>query len=80
MNNKTETIEFTRDELIEIYLAIEERVIVESDRFGPHDLRRAGTTDTQGTDEEKMKAGGWSDKSMLKTYDKSIPVVDPVSE
>lgn len=46
------------------------------DRFSPHDLKRKGVTDTQGTGAEKKDAAGLSE-AMMKTYDKSVPTVKP---
>ena len=48
---------------------------IEPYRF--HDLRKKGTTDFEGTADEKQDAGGWNDKSMLKVYDLSKPKTKP---
>lgn len=55
------------------------RAVKEHDieRFRFHDLRRKGTTDFEGTADEKQDAGGWNDKSMLKVYDLSKPKTKP---
>jgi hypothetical protein len=39
-------------------------------------LKRKGITDTPGTTADKQDAAGLS-PAMMKTYDKSLPVVDP---
>lgn len=46
------------------------------ERFSPHDLKRKGITDTPGTGAEKKDAAGLSE-AMMKTYDKSVPIVKP---
>lgn len=56
--------------------AIKEKAIRPEDRFSPHDLKRKGITDTQGTGAEKKNAAGLSE-AMMKTYDKSVPTVKP---
>lgn len=48
-------------------------------RFGLHDLKRRGTTDTKGTRADKQEAAGWKDQDMVDIYDFSIPVVSPTS-
>jgi hypothetical protein len=59
---------------------LSEGAIEESQRFGLHDLKRRGTTDTQGTRADKQEAAGWKDADMVDIYDFSIPVVKPVSD
>lgn len=59
-----------------IKLAIEEEIITEEDRFGLHDLKRRGITDTKGTRHEKREASGHRSASMMDTYDLSVPVVN----
>ena len=61
-------------------MAINEGVITEEQRFGLHDLKRRGTTDTKGTRADKQEATGHKSASMMEIYDYSIPVVKPVSE
>lgn len=56
--------------------ALEEGVIALEQRFSLHDLKRKGITDTPGTSADKQDAAGLS-SAMMKTYDKSLPVVDP---
>lgn len=58
-----------------IKLAIEEDVITEEQRFGLHDLKRRGITDTKGTRHEKQEASGHRSASMMDTYDLSVPLV-----
>jgi hypothetical protein len=60
-------------------LAIEEGVMTEEQRFGPHDLKRKGITDTKGTRGEKQQASGHKSQQMLDVYDFAVPVV-PTSE
>jgi len=40
--------------------------------FGLHDIKRRGTTDTEGTAEDKLEATGHKSRAMLPLYDKSI--------
>jgi len=63
-----------------ITLAIKEGIMTEEHRFGLHDLKRRGITDTKGTRAEKMEGSGHKSESMMDVYDFSIPVVKPVSE
>lgn len=56
-------------------LAIEEGVMTEEQRFGPHDLKRKGITDTKGTRGEKQQASGHKSQQMLDVYDFDVPVV-----
>lgn len=58
-----------------IKMAIEEEVITEAQRFGLHDLKRRGITDTKGTRHEKQEASGHRSASMMDTYDLSVPLV-----
>jgi len=39
-------------------------------------MKRRGTTDTQGTADQKLEATGHKSKRMLDIYDKSIPRVN----
>jgi len=61
-------------------MAVGESRITEEQRFGLHDLKRRGTTDTKGTRADKQEATGHRSESMMDIYDHSIPVVKPVSE
>jgi len=60
--------------------AIQNGVMTEDQIFGLHDMKRRGTTDTQGTDEDKMKATGHKERDMLDVYDQSIAVVKPAGD
>lgn len=57
--------------------AIEAGVITPEQRFGLHDLKRRGITDTPGTRADKQQASGHRDESMLDIYDLSVPKVAP---
>ncbi|MNP70992.1 hypothetical protein D3C76_1673030 [compost metagenome] len=57
--------------------AVEAGVLLEEERYGLHDLKRRGITDTPGTRAEKQQASGHRDEAMLDIYDLSLPVVDP---
>ncbi|MCM2131429.1 site-specific integrase [Larsenimonas rhizosphaerae] len=59
-----------------IKLAIEEGVIPRELRFGLHDLKRRGITDTTGTRHDKQDASGHRSAAMLDVYDLSVPLVD----
>ena len=63
-----------------ILIALDEGIMTEDQRFGLHDLKRRGTTDTQGTSADKMEGTGHKTTSMLEIYDFSVAVVNPVSE
>jgi hypothetical protein len=56
--------------------AIKAEIIVEEDWFGLHDIKRRGTTDTEGTAEVKIEATGHKSRQMLEIYDKSIARVN----
>lgn len=56
-------------------LAIADGVITAEQRFGPHDLKRKGITDTKGTRGEKQQASGHKSQQMLDVYDFDVPVV-----
>lgn len=58
-----------------IRLAISEGVITKEERFGLHDLKRRGITDTKGNRHEKQEASGHRSASMMDTYDLSVPLV-----
>ncbi|MGQ3824240.1 site-specific integrase [Pseudomonas alliivorans] len=57
--------------------AIEKGVLTEAQRFGMHDFKRKGITDTFGTRADKQQASGHKDESMMDVYDMSIPTVNP---
>ena len=61
-------------------MAIEESVITKEERFGLHDLKRRGITDTKGTRHEKQEASGHRSASMMDTYDLSVPLVSHPGE
>jgi len=63
-----------------IALAIKEGVITKEQRFGLHDMKRRGATDTKGTKAEKMEATGHHSRQMLDIYDHSKPHVNASSE
>ncbi|MBY5969885.1 integrase [Halomonas denitrificans] len=63
-----------------IKMAIEEEVITKDERFGLHDLKRRGITDTQGTRHDKQEASGHRSSAMLDVYDLSIPSVNHPGE
>ena len=52
--------------------AIEAEIMSEQEWFGLHDITRRGTTDTEGTAEDKLEATGHKSRAMLPIYDKSI--------
>ncbi|MGE7136180.1 site-specific integrase [Luteibacter sp. NPDC031894] len=56
-------------------LAIAEGAITEEQRFGPHDLKRKGITDTKGTRDVKQQASGHKSRQMMDVYDLEVPVV-----
>lgn len=60
--------------------AIKDGVIIPEQRFGLHDLKRRGITDTAGTRAEKQEASGHRDESMMDVYDLSLPLVNPSSD
>lgn len=57
--------------------AIAAGIITPEQRFGLHDLKRKGITDTPGTRGEKQLASGHKTEAMLDTYDYSVPAVKP---
>jgi hypothetical protein len=63
-----------------ITLAIAEGDIDPEDRFGLHDLKRRGVTDTSGTRADKQEASGHRDPKMMDIYDLSVPTVSPSAE
>lgn len=60
--------------------AIEVGIIREDQRFGLHDLKRRGITDTPGTRADKQEASGHKDEATLDIYDLSLPKVAPSAE
>jgi len=58
---------------------IDEEVMTKDQRFGLHDSKRRGTTDTKGR-QAKQEAAGWKEKSMVDKYDFEVSVVKPVSD
>lgn len=60
--------------------AIEKGVLTEAQRFGMHDFKRKGITDTIGTRADKQQASGHRDESMMDVYDLSLPIVSPSGE
>jgi len=60
--------------------AIEKGVIAPEQRFGLHDFKRRGITDTAGNRADKQEASGHRDASMLAVYDFSLPVVNTPEE
>lgn len=63
-----------------ITAAMQAGVITPDQRFGLHDLKRRGITDTPGTRADKQEASGHRDESMLDIYDHSRPVVSPSAD
>lgn len=55
--------------------AIKEGVIAEHERFGLHDFKRKGVTDTKGTRAEKREGSGHRTEAMMDVYDLSVPRV-----
>lgn len=60
--------------------AINKGVIAEEERFGLHDLKRRGITDTAGNRSDKQEASGHRSEDMLNVYDLSVPTVKPAAE
>jgi hypothetical protein len=58
-------------------MAIKAGVITQEHRFGLHDLKRKGITDTPGTRADKQQASGHRSESMMDVYDMSVAIVDP---
>lgn len=61
-------------------LAIEANIITADQRYGLHDLKRRGITDTAGTRADKQEASGHRSANMMDTYDLSVPVVPAAGE
>ncbi|MBC3957712.1 integrase [Pseudomonas sp. DOAB1067] len=56
--------------------AIEDGTITAEQRFGLHDLKRQGITDTAGNRADKQEASSHRDGAMMDVYDLSVPVVN----
>lgn len=56
-------------------LAIKEGIITAEERFGTHDNKRKGITDTEGNWHDKQHASGHKSERMIHDYDKELPVV-----
>lgn len=56
--------------------AIKAEILTEDQRFGLHDLKRRGVTDTPGNRADKQEASGHKSEQMLDVYDFSVPIVD----
>ena len=63
-----------------VTLALTDEVITPEQRFGLHDLKRRGITDTAGTRADKQEASGHRDPKMMDVYDYSIPTVSPSAD
>jgi len=57
--------------------AVAAEIITLEDRFGLHDLKRRGVTDTPGNRADKKEASGHRSDSMMNVYDLSTPIVEP---
>lgn len=60
--------------------AIAKGIMTAEQRFGLHDFKRRGITDTEGTRADKQQASGHRSEGMLDVYDLSVPVVNPAAE
>lgn len=56
--------------------AIEDGTIMAEQRFGLHDLKRRGITDTAANRADKQEASGHRDGAMMDVYDLSVPLVN----
>lgn len=63
-----------------IKAAIADGTITSEQRFGLHDLKRRGITDTVGNRAVKQEASGHRDESMMDIYDLSLPLVNPSAD
>ena len=63
-----------------MHSAIDAGVITTNERFGLHDLKRKGITDTLGTRADKQEASGHKSEAMMDIYDRSVPQVDTPEE
>jgi integrase len=61
-------------------LAVKEGVLTAEERFGLHDMKRRGITDTAGTRADKQQASGHKSAAMVDVYDQSLPRVKPAGE
>lgn len=52
---------------------VELGVITDADRFGLHDAKRKGITDTQGTRADKRESSGHCTDVMMDVYDLRVP-------
>jgi hypothetical protein len=59
-----------------MHAAIAGGIINAEQRFGLHDLKRRGITDTLGR-QAKLDAGGHRSEQMLSVYDLEVPTVSP---
>ncbi|MDI3355720.1 integrase [Pseudomonas sp. UYIF39] len=60
--------------------AIEDGTMTAEQRFGLHDLKRQGITDTVGNRADKQEASGHRDGAMMDVYDLSLPIVNPSAD
>lgn len=60
--------------------AIEKGIMTAEQKFGLHDFKRRGITDTEGTRADKQQASGHRSEGMLDVYDLSVPVVNPAGD
>lgn len=60
--------------------AVKDQVISSTQRFGLHDMKRKGITDTAGTRADKQHASGHKSEAMMDVYDLSVPIVGPSVE
>ncbi|MEG0246186.1 MAG: integrase, partial [Pseudomonas sp.] len=60
--------------------AIKAEIITAEQRFGMHDFKRRGITDTVGNRADKQEASGHRDESMMDIYDLSVPLVNPSAD
>ncbi|MBB3184716.1 hypothetical protein FHR95_002290 [Halomonas fontilapidosi] len=59
--------------------AVDAGVITQEEKFGLHDLKRRGITDTEGNRHDKQEASGHRNEHMLVVYYLSLAEVDPSS-
>lgn len=60
-------------------MAIADGVIQAEQRFGLHDLKRKGITDSSGPRTDEQQASGHRSAAMVDIYDLSFPVATPSS-
>jgi hypothetical protein len=63
-----------------MHAAIAAGVITAEERFGLHDMKRRGITDTAGTRADKQQASGHKSAAMVDVYDHELPRVKPAGE